>query len=75
MAITSDGQALLNIAHLIDATDPLAAVTKLVAEGRRLFIGVVVPARDRRRLAKDIEDAAAEIICRIGGRLGRPTKR
>ena len=75
MAITSDGQPLLNITHLDEAADPVAVVGRLLAEGHAVFIGVAVPARYRKRLAKDIEGAAAEIVCRIGGRLGRPTKR
>jgi hypothetical protein len=75
MAITSDGQPLLNITHMEEASDPVGVVERLLDEGHTLFIGVAVPARYRRRLAKDIEGAAAEIVCRIGGRLGRPTKR
>jgi hypothetical protein len=75
MAITSHGQPLLNITHLDDATDPVAVVRRFLAAGHTVFIGVAVPPRDRKRMAKDIEDAAAEIVCRIGGRLGRPTKR
>jgi len=75
MALTSDGEPLLNIAHLNDAADPVAMVRRLLAEGHTIFVGVTVPRRDRRRLMKDIEDAAAEIVCRIGGRLGRPTRR
>jgi hypothetical protein len=75
MAMTSDGKPLLNVTHLNEATDPAAVVRRLLVEGQTLFIGVAVPARYRKRLAKDIEGAAAEIVCRIGGRLGRPTKR
>jgi streptomycin 6-kinase len=75
MALASDGTPLLNITHVVDATDPVAVVRTLLAAGHTLFIGVVVPARCRRRMAKDIDDAATEVACRIGGRVVRPTKR
>jgi hypothetical protein len=75
MAIASDGTPLLNITHLVDAADPVATVRRLLAEGHTLFVGVMAPPGYRKRMAKDIEDAAAELACRIGERVVRPTKR
>ena len=70
-AWASDGTLLLNITHLVDAGDPVAAVRRLLADGHTLFIGVAVPLRDRQRLAKDVEDALADAVGRMGPKVRR----
>ena len=69
MAVTSAGGLLVNLAHLVPPGDVLRALQKLVPRGCEVFVGVVVPERERASLAKDIEDAASELACRMGGRL------
>ena len=69
MALASDGTPLLNITHLVDAPDPVAAIRGLLAAGHTLFVGVVVPARDRKRFAGEVEDALADVVGRTGTRL------
>ena len=69
MALTSDSTPLLNLTHVVDATNLVAAVRRLLAAGHTLFVGVVVPARDRKRLAGEVEDALADVVGRTGARL------
>lgn len=67
MAVTSAGDVLLNMAEFQDDLSPSALVRNAKAIGFALFVGVVVPERLRRRLARDIDDAAADITGRLGG--------
>ena len=69
MAVTSAGDVIISITHLEDTTDVSALVARLIDEGHTLFIGVAVPDRLRRELRKDVEDAGAEIVARLGPRL------
>ena len=62
---------IINVTHLEDTTDVSAVVARLIDEGHTLFISVAVPDRLRRELLKDVEDAAADIVGRIGARVLR----
>ena len=73
MAVTSAGDVLVNLTHLANG-DVLEAARKHLDEGHQVFVGLVVPRRHRVGLAKDIEDAASEMACRMGGRLVRRSR-
>ena len=73
MAIASNGMVLVNLTHLENG-DVLEAARKHLDEGHQVFVGVVVPRHLRASLAKDFEDAASDLTCRIGGRLVRRTR-
>jgi hypothetical protein len=70
MALASDGMVLVNLTHLQNG-DVLEAARKHLDQGHQIFVGLVVPERHRAGLAKDFEDAASELTCRMGGRLVR----
>lgn len=71
MALASDGTLLLNVAHLDGMANVVAAVQRLLDDGHQVFVGVAVPARLRRELLRDVEDAAADVVGRLGPRLRR----
>jgi hypothetical protein len=65
MALASDGKLLVNVTHLKDG-DILEAARELLDAGHTLFVGIAVPARHRKRLARDVDDAAADMVGRLG---------
>jgi hypothetical protein len=69
MAVASDGSLLISVAEFQADTSIATLVRVAAATGLPIFVGVVVPHRFRARLAKDIDDAAADIAGRIGGTL------
>ncbi len=73
IALASDGMVLVNLRQLENG-DVLEAARKHLDEGHQVFVGVVVPQRHRASLAKDVEDAASELACRMGGRLVRRSR-
>jgi hypothetical protein len=75
IALTSGGAVIINITHLEDTTDVAAVIARLIGEGHRLFIGIAVPGALRRELRKGIDDAGADIVGRLGGRLRRAKRR
>jgi hypothetical protein len=75
MAITSDGAILVN-AHALTNTDSLDAAIEIVKKsGLVVFVGVVVPQRMHRRLLKDIDNATADVVGRIGPHLVKGGRR
>jgi hypothetical protein len=65
MAVTSAGTVILNATHLGDGAS-LADIIKIAtASGRPIYIGVEI--ETSRELLRWIDDAAAEIVCAIGG--------
>jgi hypothetical protein len=71
IAVASDGTIIVNATHLDAGTDPIAAVRRLLDEGHEIFVGVVVPNNLRRELLRDVDDAAADLVGRLGAKLGR----
>jgi len=69
MALASDGTPLLNVTHLVDVDDPVAAVRRLLADGHTLFIGVTLPTELRREHLREVHDVLADAVGRLGPRL------
>ena len=61
----------LNITHLEPTDDVPAVVARLLEDGHELFIGIAVPDRLRRELIRGVDDAAADLVGGIGGKLCR----
>jgi len=69
MGVASDGGIIVN-AHALTNKDGLDAVVEIATKsGLGLFVGVVVPPRVHRRLLRDIDDATADVVGRLGPRL------
>ena len=76
MAVASSGEVLVNITHVLDDVhDPAAAVQQLVLEGHGYFIGIAVPGGLRRELLRGVDDAAADIVGRLGPAIRRRGRR
>jgi len=75
LAMTSDGALVVNAAQFQDDTSLETLLRVATATGLEIFIGVVLPDDHRARLVKDIDDAAAELASRAGGKLARPRRR
>ena len=73
MAVASDGALLINVAATYGPGDPQALLERALAEGRPVFIGVVLTAAKRRFTMKWLEDAAVEASLSI--RVTRPRRR
>lgn len=71
MAIASDGTVLVN-AHQLTTKNGLTNMLKCTENaGLEVFVGLAVPARLRSRLRKDLDDAVADVVGRLGPRLVR----
>jgi hypothetical protein len=69
MAVASDGSLIVNAGHL-SVKDDLAAVVEVAEKtGLPVFVGVAVPVRLRRAVLRDIDDALADVVGRLGPRL------
>ena len=69
MAVASDGAVLVN-AHQLAVKDDLAAVVECAEEsGLDVFVGVMVPAEMRANVMRNLDDALADVVGRIGERL------
>ncbi|MFI5302619.1 MAG: hypothetical protein ACHREM_31405 [Polyangiales bacterium] len=75
LAVASDGTVLIGIAWIDHTAKAIEVAQKLLAEGRSVFIGVAVPKRLNTRLARDMEDAAADIVGRLGPKVLRLRRR
>ena len=75
MGITSDGRTLMNVTHLIKTTDVREALRVALAEGHEVFVGIAVPAYFAEEIRRDLDDAAAEIVGRLGIRVRRRRRR
>jgi hypothetical protein len=67
MAVASDGTVLLNVAASADPTDPKKLVERAVADGGKVFVGVVLGRKDVRFALKSIDNSTAEIASWIWG--------
>ena len=75
MAVASDGALLVN-AHALTNKDGLAAAIEIAKKsGLGVFVGVVVPQQMRARLLKNIDDALADVVGRLGSALIRGGRR
>jgi hypothetical protein len=71
MAVTSDGSVLVNVMQLDVGCDPTEAVRVLLKLHHEVFVGVVVRKGHRRTLMRDVDDALADVVGRLGPRLRR----
>jgi hypothetical protein len=69
LAFTSGGDWVINAAEYSNDVRPETLLRVAVATGLPVFIGVIVPVALRARLAKDVDDAAADIAGRLGAKL------
>jgi len=67
LALASDGAVLVNVHHLAGDTDPRRLLE--VAEGLHapLFVAIVATARETRRAAQRLDDAATDVAASILG--------
>jgi hypothetical protein len=75
MAIASDGMLLINLTHLDGSGDVLGDARRLMAEGHAVFIGVALGPELRRVVVRDLDDALADVVGRVGARLRRSGRR
>ena len=68
LAIASDGSVLLNVGQLVTADDLATAVKEAHEQGGPVFIGVPMTMAEINLALAATDDAAAEIVARIGGR-------
>jgi hypothetical protein len=68
IAVASDGSVLVNAARMAIRND----ITDIISEARKqagkIFIGVTLDTHEAKTLLRDVDDFAAEIAARIGGR-------
>jgi len=75
MAVASDGGVLVNAAQLT-TSDSLAAIVKVAERtGLGVFVGILVPARLQRGVLRDVDDALADVVGRLGPKLVRSRAR
>ena len=70
IAFASDGTMLVNATHLGRGErniDDVVGYAK--ATGLPVFVGVAVPARLRKRFVREIDDASADVVGRLGPKL------
>jgi hypothetical protein len=69
MAVTSDGMIVVNATHL--AVEPTldAAIRYAKESGHDVFVGVVVPRGLRDEFVREVDDALADVVGRLGPRL------
>ena len=62
-------------AQQLGVTNDLDAVVEVAkASGLPMFVGVVVPRKLMRTVLRDVDNATADIVGRLGARLLRPRK-
>ncbi len=71
LAITSDGDLLLNVAMTDGPDDPRQLVERALAQGTPIFVGVVATAREVATAKAWMDDASAEVVGAIWGGRGR----
>jgi hypothetical protein len=75
MAIASDGTLIMNVSHVFSTADVREALRVALAEGHEVFVGIAVPAYFSDEIRRDLDDAAAEIVGRLGIRVRRRRRR
>jgi hypothetical protein len=69
MAVASDGEIVINAAQLT-TSGSLAAIVKVAERtGLAVFIGVVVPEGQQRRVLDVVDDALADVVGRLGPKI------
>jgi hypothetical protein len=71
LAVASDGHLLVNAIQLGRGTGLDAIIAYARAAGLPIFVGVAVPASMRARFGAELDDAAADVVGRLGPRLHR----
>ncbi|MFI5302625.1 MAG: hypothetical protein ACHREM_31435 [Polyangiales bacterium] len=75
LAVASDGTVLIGVAWLDHSSKAIDVAQKLVDEGQTIFIGIAIPRSMRADVLAEIENGAAEVAGRLGGRLVRRRRR
>ena len=75
MAFGSDGTMLMNVSHVFSTADVREALRVALAEGHEVFVGIAVPAYFADEIRRDLDDAAADIVGRLGIRVRRRRRR
>jgi hypothetical protein len=73
MAVTIEGNVIINIAHLLDPDELLELRAKLADLGGMVFVGVEVPRRLRGQVGADVRDVLEDVVGRLGPQL-RPRR-
>ncbi len=71
LALASDGTILVNVAQLVTEDDLEAVIDAAKKHQGPIFIGVPLTKAETKSALARMDDAAAEIAARIGGRRGR----
>lgn len=71
MAITSDGDVLLNAATIAGATDLEAVVRAAKNDGLAVFVGVILSPRETEFVLSRLDNAADEAAARLVGQRRR----
>jgi hypothetical protein len=69
MALASDANIVVNAIQLGPGMSLDDVVRYAKATGSPVFVGVAVPARLRKRFVREIDDALADVVGRLGPRL------
>lgn len=75
LALTSDGDVLLNVATIASATDFETVVRAAESEHRAVFVGVMLSPREAEFAIARLDNAADETAARIVGGRRRGRKR
>jgi hypothetical protein len=74
MALASDGAVVVNAVEFVNDLTPEALVKFAKGTGATVFVGIVAPRGIGDRLQRDLRDAAADIVGRLGPLLVRPRR-
>ena len=66
MAVASDRTVLVNVAQLASGAGLDDVLAYAEATGLPIFIGLAVPARLHKRFVREFDDAAADVVGRLG---------
>ena len=74
MAVASDGSLLVN-AFQLATKESLDAVIRVAREsGLSLFVGLAIPPAHTGAMFRELDDATADIVGRLGPKLARRTR-
>lgn len=75
LAVTSDGRVLFNVLHVVNDADLGEALRAVMQDGHQVFVGIAVPDHLAAEVRRDLDDAAADIVGRLGVRVMRRQRR
>jgi hypothetical protein len=67
LAVASDGSLLMNIAASAGPLHPVKLTERALAEGGKIFVGIVATPKEIRSALKALDDSTAEIASWIWG--------